>query len=313
MKKITILTLALMMIIIVVFQACKEEDDNPVFPFCEITSPENGQEVLIGETITINATAQDIGCGSISEIRFFVDDMGIGSVGNPPYTLDWNTLDAGIGSHSIKAIVYDNCGMNSSDEIEIVVTEYTGILVGSFTDPRDGQVYDTLQIGSQTWFVDNLNYEVDSSWWYNNDADNGKKYGRLYTWDAAQGACPDGWHLPTDDEWKTLESYVGLRHDLLDLMGWRGFDEGKKLKATSGWEYHGNGTNSTGFSALPAGFRDVNGDFASLGEIEAWWAATEYSVNTEQGWWHGLEAQVNLIGRNVINKDNAISVRCLKD
>src|SRR5574344_459914 len=134
------------------------------------------------------------------------------------------------------------------------------ISYGEFTDDRDGQVYKTVVIGTQTWMAENLNYAVDSSWCYENSADSCSKYGRLYQWIAAmgvsasyngaifgdsvnhQGACPAGWHVPTSGEWDTLATAVG------------GSDTaGTKLKSTGGWYSSGNGTDSYGFSALPAG------------------------------------------------------------
>ena len=76
-------------------------------------------------------------------------------------------------------------------------------------DMRDGKKYKTVKIGSQTWMAENLNYETQDSYCYENDESNCSKYGRLYTWTAAKKACPSGWHLPSKAEFETLFSSVG--------------------------------------------------------------------------------------------------------
>ncbi|WP_242202965.1 FISUMP domain-containing protein [Aestuariivivens insulae] len=85
------------------------------------------------------------------------------------------------------------------------------VLANQFTDPRDGQVYDIVTIGEQTWFAENLNYDTldNLSTCYDDNSDNCFIYGRLYTGDAAQTACPEGWHLPSKEEWDTLIDYLG--------------------------------------------------------------------------------------------------------
>ena len=125
------------------------------------------------------------------------------------------------------------------------------IVKGTVTDPRDDQTYSIVTIGSQTWFAENLNYETPDSWWYDNSSANGDVSGRLYTWNAAVTACPGGWRLSHDDDWKTLEMLLGMSQSEADKTEQRGTDEGKKLKSTSGWSSSGNGTDEVGFSALP--------------------------------------------------------------
>jgi uncharacterized protein (TIGR02145 family) len=138
---------------------------------------------------------------------------------------------------------------------------------GTFTDSRDGTAYKTVKIGNQTWMAENLNYHAkDSSWCYENNADNCAKYGRLYNFKAAKRACPAGWKLPDTGDWRKLVHTAG---------GWK--VAGKKLKSTSGWQVNGGSTDEFGFSALPGGRRYYkDGSFKNLGGNGFWWTASEY-------------------------------------
>jgi len=114
-----------------------------------------------------------------------------------------------------------------------------------FTDPRDGKVYRTVKIGTQTWMAENFNYECEGSVCYNDDPANAEIYGRLYDWETAKKSAPPGWHLPSDEEWKILANFA------------EGIDRGmagKKLKATRGWQWQENdfsGIDEFDFRALP--------------------------------------------------------------
>ena len=117
------------------------------------------------------------------------------------------------------------------------------------------ETYQTVVIGTQTWFARNLNYDSGSgtSICYNNEPSYCDDYGRLYDWETAMTVCPSGWHLPNNAEW--------------DVLG----DDAKKLKATSGWYDNGNGTNDYGFSALPGGGGHPDGFFNFVGYDGMWW------------------------------------------
>lgn len=183
---------------------------------------------------------------------------------------------------------------------------------GTFKDSRDGKTYTTIEIGSQTWFAENLNYETSySSRWYDNSSANGDVYGRLYSWEAALTACPSGWHLPSDEEWKTLEMALGMSQSEADNTYWRGTDEGEKMKSTSGWIININSRNTSGFTALPGGYHYSYNSFYDLGKEGYWWSATEHSGRL--AWNRRLNYGSRQVGRYDATKLDGCSVRCLKD
>jgi len=198
---------------------------------------------------------------------------------------------------------------------------------GTFTDSRDGQVYKYVKIGTQTWMAQNLNYQVDSSWCYDDSAANCSTYGRLYQWAAAmaidtsynrafwkgadsaqhQGICPSGWHIPNDTEWGVLLAKVGADSARI------------KLSSTNGWDNSRNGTNADSFSVLPAGYRFDDGTFYNVGKYAYFWSSSEYDVSdtigySECGAW---SRRFNKDYTNVIkygtSKGESFSLRCLKD
>ena len=182
----------------------------------------------------------------------------------------------------------------------------TSSVTGMFMDLRDGKTYKTVKIGSQTWMAENLDYETEGSFCYENKPANCKKYGRLYTWNAALKACPAGWHLPSMDEFKALIETVGGEKIA-----------GEKLKSKSGWNDGGNGSDAFGFSALPAG---TWFDGGTTGDDEGF---SEETVGT--GFWGSTEnANEELCEMNLTDADNGPyfnyrgrgfgnSVRCVKD
>jgi len=158
---------------------------------------------------------------------------------------------------------------------------------------------DNVRIGNQVWMAKNLNENVSGSKCYKDLESNCAIYGRLYNWETATKVCPSGWHLPSDDEWDALERVVGST-------------VGTKLKATSGWENNGNGTDNCGFSALPGGVGNGSGSaFSSVGRNGYWWSATEAS---------GSSAYLRLmsyydddVDRDEHYKYYLFSVRCVQD
>ena len=145
--------------------------------------------------------------------------------------------------------------------------------------------------------AENLNYEISDSWCYGNKEDNCEKYGRLYTWAAAMSAVPNGWHLPTNEEWGILATNVGGVANA-----------GTKLKSKNGWD-SGNGTDDYGFAAFPAGYQ-FSGSFSGLGSYAYFWTATDFSSSS--AYCRGFSAGASM-DSYYDNESNGYSVRLVKD
>lgn len=192
---------------------------------------------------------------------------------------------------------------------------------------QDGHTFDTVKIGSQVWMKENLrvtHYQngdaiqnvTDNSKWsklttgaycnYNNDVNNSKIYGRLYSWKAVKDnrkICPKGWHVPSDSEWWAL----------VDNLGGDKIAGGRlKSTGTSHWKNPNLGaTNASGFTALPGGYRYQDGVFLSLNYGGGWWTSTE-AISTN-GWYRYLFYDDIGVTRSYYNDKLAFSVRCVKD
>lgn len=165
------------------------------------------------------------------------------------------------------------------------------------TDVRDGQQYRTVKIGDQLWMAKNLNYEsFEGSYCHGNDPDKCLEYGRLYQWEAAVFACPDGWRLPSENDWDILTGFLGEK-------------AGVKIKSDHGWTGDYNGTNSSGFNALPGSYLTQYGEFMALGGYAFFWTSGESTDN--RAWCRQLSYNVDNVERNHFNKLNAFSVRCI--
>lgn len=175
----------------------------------------------------------------------------------------------------------------------------------TFTDSRDSQSYDVVKIGNQCWMAKNLNFDVaNNSWCYNNTATNCTNYGKLYNWTGAGLACPSGWHLPSDAEWKTMEMTLGMSQADANLDGWeRGTDQGTKIKV--------NG--SSGFKALLSGLRNTTQTpYNDLGTVGYYWTSTVGNLETK-AYRRTISSSDARIYRGDMHKDNGFSVRCVKN
>ena len=225
------------------------------------------------------------------------------------------------------------------------------ILYGILTDEIDGTIYKTIIIGEQVWMAENLkathysdgtelvdgtgvgniegDYGTKYYFWYDDNIANGDTYGALYTWAAVmngaissnenssgiQGVCPFGWHIPSDEEWIELEMFLGMSENEAYEMGYRGVDEGAKMKETGTihWNSPNTGaTNESGFTVLPGGYFYNGGGFDNLGNNASFWSATETS--SFETWHRGLYYDEIRVYRDSSNyKNSGYSVRCMQD
>jgi uncharacterized protein (TIGR02145 family) len=162
--------------------------------------------------------------------------------------------------------------------------------------------------------AENLNYKTINSWCYNDSVSNCEKYGRLYTWEAALNVCPDKWHLPSEEEWVILELYLGMTEEEAKIIQYRGEGMGTKLKSETEWEVNNgqnHGYNSTGFNALPGGYRlFYDGTFTDQGIRASWWSSTpdgSYAMRRT------LFYNKSGIDRDPATRTLGFSVRCVKD
>ena len=183
-----------------------------------------------------------------------------------------------------------------------------------------------VTLGSQIWMTENLNVnkfrngdiipEAKSSedwkragvngepvWcYYNNNSDNGKRYGKLYNWYAVndpRGLAPKGWRIPSNVDWTILTDFLG------------GIYSGDKLKDTGFWINDNSSTNESGFSALPGGYRNDNGVINYFGSNGYWWSLTEF--DTKEAWLRHLHSSSDFVSTVKYSKRFGFSVRCLKD
>ena len=310
-----------------------EEVSNKV-PACSIVSPGSDDERLQGEIIDILVEASDPD-GNVKEVIFKIDDIAISEDFSSPYTYQWNTADVNAGRHTIQAIAIDNKNSAASRIIDLLIAEAGSNVAETGTvKDYDGNTYKTVKIGGQWWMAENLkstHYSdgdgisliADNASWenldfsdkaycgYNDSVISAGAYGLLYTWAAAmngtesseltpsyvQGVCPCGWHLPSDGEWIVLEMELGMSYEIAWLCGWRGTNEGAKMKSKEGWYNNGNGTNSSGFSAIPAGIRNNYGFFSDRGVATQFWSSTEYINNTNYAFNRLLSYDHSGVGR----------------
>lgn len=313
------IVMSLTIILAVVFISCSGDKgtDTPKTPQITSIIPSSAR---IGDTVTITGLNFGTSRGS-----GFVSFTGA----NATDYLSWNDteikLKVPVGTTTGKVSVTVN-GVKSNEVDFILIT----------TGPGN---YETVSICNQVWMTKNLDVDHyrngdsipevrdETAWstlktgawcYYNNDPAMGAIYGKLYNWFAVndqRGLAHMGWHVPSDTEWKTLEMCLGMTQAEADKDGWRGTDEGGKLKeaGTSHWESPNiAATNSSEFSALPSGWRGYDGAFGGVGIGGNWWSATESGAADTWGRYLGY-SNTDIYRGNYGYKESALSVRCVRD
>lgn len=315
--------------------------------FSQINNQKNlvDNPILISDTVTtaIINTGGSIQWQKSADLNTWFDIPG--------QVNDSVTIIADSSMYIRAAVIYGNCNPYFSDTLFVDPFDPT-ICPATLTD-FDGNVYNAVSIGYRCWMKENLRvthysdgvaiplvtsttdwdalFSTDPAYcYYDNSATNGLIYGALYTYPAVmrgapsshslpsnvQGICPTGWHVPSDEEWKLLEGDVDSNHEYpdaaWDIFGWRGDDAGKNLKSTSGWNFSGNGLDLFGFNARPGGYRTYEGIFLEVGSISHWWVSTSSQSNSS-GFFRRLSSNSPNIYRDLYNKSDGQSVRCVLD
>jgi uncharacterized protein (TIGR02145 family) len=263
--------------------------------------------------------------------------MGIayGKKSNPTVVADKNVPYASFGVGTFRTYLEDALESGTTYYVRAYATNAAGTAYGneitfntlpqSLFNPNltygtmsdnDGNTYKTIQIGTQTWMAEDLRTTkyrngdpiptLDNEFdWYQTSSD--ARTGGLYNWFAvadSRNLCPAGWHVPSDGEWTTLENFLGG----VSVAG-------GKMKTTTGWNdyngQNGNGTNESGFSGLPGGYRGDNGTYFAIGNYGGWWSSTEYSAMF--AWYRYLFYGDGYSGRGNNYEPLGLSVRCLRD
>jgi uncharacterized protein (TIGR02145 family) len=342
-------SLAVSALLVAVFSACSSDDSSPAGSGNELGALDGAEAVgaqpsrLLApdeKTPDVNGALESQGMLSSSSEEITSSELAVPvadalssemeSIGEPESS---SSVESSASLDSILAILFpDGIDIDTArhDPDSVGVWHFydpkgthdnPDFAYGSMTDPRDGIVYKTTTIGGQVWMAENLNYfdiegaasSVKNDWCYWDKPENCESAGRLYTWKVAQRICPEGWRLPTNEDWRALLTAVGA--DSVNEILWTG---SSKLKSISGWENDGSGTDDFGFTALPAGkrfFTKVQDGFSFHGCSALMWSSTQ----AEDGAADTLAFQMSLdcsndnIVINTVKKIDGLSVRCVKE
>ena len=329
-KQNSLIMIPQLLILVVLFvfaNSCNEDDDNntgiPVLSTTAVTDITQATATCGGNITSdggATVTARGV-CWSTNQTPTISDNKTTDGTGVGNFVSSISGLTANT-TYYVRAYATNSNGTAYGSAMSFTTQE--GSSGSTFTDTRDGKVYQTVVIGTQEWMAENLKYlpsvvgpgtgSQSTPYYYvygydgTNVADakatdNYATYGVLYNWTAAMDACPAGWHLPSDAEWTELTDYLG---GIIVAGG--------KLKetGTTHWQSPNRGaTNETGFTALPGGYRYYTGDFNLIGTQGYWWSATEYLP--DGAWYRYMLYSGSYVLSHVYTKADGFSVRCVRD
>ena len=285
--------------------SCNYESD-PVDPNNhQLLFPNDGETLIQGNTYLIRwqddrSTSLRIRLLKSDSSYLRISDEAL-NTGEFSWTIPDTLDDEGVYSIKIMSNDDDFIQYESENPFKLIQPSETA----SFTDPRDEQVYKTVKLAKRWWMAENFKFDTTGSYCYGNDQSNCELFGRLYTLGTAKMAAPPGWHLPTDNEWRTLETYLGIPNDELFADGFRGVNAGYLLSTEDG----------VGFNAKYSGYMTTRWGtrFYSINSSTFFWTS---SYDQSQAYYYVRQLSPNSSGIERSKRSGgqyAFSVRCISD
>jgi len=287
-------------------------DPDPLPPDVFIQFLADGMEVPVGFDLGIPVEASSKN-GGISSTALTVDGIIVESVQQSAHCFSWHTEGLSTGEYLIKIVAEDTEGISGSAELKINLLDPLDPPSACDDNPTfhyQGYDYEVVQIGEQCWFAENFRFDADGSSCYSDDQDNCEVYGRLYDWGSADENAPEGWHLPSVEEWCELLSYVDPDSECL-LDAEDGTDAGFKLRSADGWADCASGSDQYHFRILPAGYTWYTGNYSGIGMSTVFMTS---SVTADDFIYHiGFNSDHTKAGIYTSPKNLKLSVRYVKD
>jgi uncharacterized protein (TIGR02145 family) len=320
-------------LVTILFQACEKESSLPKIKTTDVNAISNASATM-GGIVTSDGGVSIISrgvCWGTSANPTTANDITTDGTGTGAFTSLITDLSPN-NTYYAKAYAINSNGTAYGSEITF---KLWNINQESQVKDVEGNVYNSIKIGDQVWMAENLKttkYNDGKSirlvndglvWqnlitpaycnYNNNSINNTANYGALYNWYAVNtgNLCPKKWHIPTDSEWKLMELSILMDLYEVENIGWRGTNQGDALKNNIGWHSPDNGTNKSGFSALPGGYINNSGEFVFIEINGNWWSSTE--LYEKNAYYRRLYYNESKVGRFNTFKTTGFSVRCIKD